>query len=167
VKLPAAFMAIGVYLAVVLASPASAHAEPVESNPAACTTASTADQLTVVFGEELAADGSSVTVLAVDTVVASAGPDLNDLDHKTITAALPVGLTGMVTVQWTSRSAADGDEDAGSYQFAIGDSVDMSSCGSGAGQSSSGSSFPYILVGITAVAIGGLVMVRRTVGAKA
>ncbi len=114
------------------------------------------------FTEELEIIGSTIEVFVDGALIASAGPDLADLDRTSIVAALPEGTSGVVEVEWTSVSAIDDDTTTGRYAFVVGGSIDGIECGDGSNEESgSGNTSLIIILGLTAVAVAGVVGVAR------
>lgn len=109
-------------LVVVLATagPAAAHAEPTIVAPEACSSVASADAVRVTTSEELDANGTRLDLVVDGGVVASAGIDLDDLDHRSIVIEVPPGVTGAVLVQGTLASASDGDTVDVSWGFGLG-----------------------------------------------
>ena len=79
-------------------------------------------------------------------MVLSAGLELTDLDHQRVVLAMPPGLSGQVDVEWTTRSATDGDDASGSYSFGIGSDFDAANCGNSSNEGQSSTSMPLILL---------------------
>jgi len=138
---------------VVSVGTASAHSEPVDVSPAACTVVDSVDQIVVNLSAEANVDGTLVTASVDGTVISSAGVDLSDIDHQRVVLDLPAGLSGRVEVQWSTLSAADGDEAAGAYAFGIGDGFDPTNCDNSSGDSSSSSSVPLVVLGAGSVLV--------------
>lgn len=121
----AALLVVLALVAVKTTAPVSGHAEPVQSDPPAGETiAETPDQLTVIFSEEVAAEGTELMVTAPDGSSADLGDstlDLDDLDRTTVTVGLQPDLEpGTYTVNWQSLSAEDDDRDEGNFTFNVG-----------------------------------------------
>jgi len=136
-----------------IAAPASAHAEPTIMSPEACSTVSSLSDIRIDFGSELAIGGSSITAYSGGTMIATAGPDLTDLDRKSINVMVPDGVSGKVDVEWATRSADDGEEASGSYSLYVGGDVDSSDCGLSEGSSSASSSSTLFITGLLAASI--------------
>ena len=103
---------------------ASAHAEPVSSTPEAGATIDAAPtNISVVFGQKLGSDGSSLTVTdasgnRVDT--GSTTLDANDTRRRTLLVSLKAGLgAGTYTVAWKTLSADDGETAEGRFTFTV------------------------------------------------
>lgn len=102
---------------------ALAHAELDRSLPEADAKLETAPaRIEIWFTEEIA-EGSRIEVTDAAGAAVHEGDaelDLMDPDRKHLTVALKAGLPGGVyTVTWTSKSAEDGDEESGSFQFTV------------------------------------------------
>ena len=101
----------------------SAHAELVRSDPEANATLPAAPpQVTAYFSQPLDAAGSRLDVTGADGTPVSQGDStiLAD-DNKAMQVALQPDLApGAYTVQWTTKSAEDGDEANGSFSFTVG-----------------------------------------------
>lgn len=112
---------------VVVASPqlhASAHAALDRSNPEADSTVAAAPhELELFFTQEIDDSGTEIRVLAADGSRVDNDDttlDLFDPDRKRVTVTLKDGLSaGVYTVEWTSLSAEDGEEDSGSFSFTV------------------------------------------------
>lgn len=103
-------------------SSASAHAKPVSSVPAMNSTVRTAPSDVVVhFGESLDMSGSNLVVTGPDGATVSQGAATQlASDIKALSVALQSNLgDGTYTVQWTSKSADDGDAANGSFTFTV------------------------------------------------
>jgi LPXTG-motif cell wall-anchored protein len=103
---------------------ASAHADLVSSTPADGSTMTAApSRVTAVFDEELASDGSTLTVVDAAGKRVDAGDgklDLDDLEHQTLIVSLKSGLgAGVYTVRWSAVSGDDGDTTSGSFSFTV------------------------------------------------
>lgn len=103
---------------------ASAHAEPVSSTPEAGSTIDTAPtSISVVFGQKLGTDGSSLAVTdaggtRVDTGNTTLDP--NDTRRRTLLVSLKAGLgAGTYTVAWKTLSADDGETAEGRFTFTV------------------------------------------------
>ncbi len=152
-------IAIGVVVA--SAVPVAAHADPVSMSPATCATVSEAREVQMDFTEELEVMGSRLEVYSDGTLIASAGPDLSDLDRVTMVAALPEGTHGVVEVEWTSVSALDDDAASGRYAFTVGETVEGVDCDSGDGEESGSNTSLVVILGLTAVVGAGIVGVAH------
>jgi LPXTG-motif cell wall-anchored protein len=111
-------------LALTLAGVASAHSNLVSSTPAAGATLATAPtKITLVFSEELSADGNLVTVTDAKGTQVDQGDttlDLNDPNRVTVTVSLKAGLgDGAYTVSWKNLSV-DGHSEEGTFNFSVG-----------------------------------------------
>ena len=109
----------------VRSQPVAGHAEPEISDPMAGSTVPEAPPSVIVtFSEEVAAEGTELTVIGPDGNRVDADDsalDLNDMDRKRVIVGLQPDLgPGTYEVAWTSLSAEDGDADAGSFTFNIG-----------------------------------------------
>lgn len=118
----ALILVIGLF---VRSRPVAGHAEVDVSDPMAGSTVPEAPPaVTVTFSEEVAADGTELTVLGPNGDRADQGDsalDLNDMDRKRVSVGLQPNLgQGTYTVMWTSVSAEDGDTDEGSFSFNLG-----------------------------------------------
>lgn len=119
-------MTVALALALLVTNqPAAGHAEPETSNPPAGTTVPEApDIVTVVFSEEVAAEGTELTVTGPDGNRVDRGDsmlDLYDMERRTVTVGLQPDLgPGTYTVTWRSTSASDDDRDEGSFTFSVG-----------------------------------------------
>jgi len=133
--------------------PAAAHAEPVDASPAACTTVDSVDQIIIDLSTEADVEGTLVTASIDGSVVSSAGVDLTDIDHQRIVLAMPPGLSGQVDVEWSTRSADDGDEASGSYAFGIGSGIDTAGCGNSSNEESSSTSMPLVVLAAGSVLV--------------
>lgn len=116
--------AVAALLVLALAGTASAHADLVSSDPKAGSLIPVApEKITLVFSEELNADGNTIVVTdgsgaRVDND--DAALDLNDASRATVVATLKSGLVdGAYTVEWTN-SSADGHSEEGSFSFTVG-----------------------------------------------
>jgi methionine-rich copper-binding protein CopC len=101
---------------------AGAHAQPVRSEPAADARIDSApSHVTIYFSELLEAAGSSINVIdASGTTVSTGSAQVLAEDNTALRVALRSGLgSGQYTVQWQSRSAADGDDANGSFGFTV------------------------------------------------
>jgi LPXTG-motif cell wall-anchored protein len=111
-----------------------AHAEIVGSNPAAGATLDAAPTtVTAVFSQSLGPDGSTMTVVEADGTRVDLGDaklDPSDVERKTMVVSLKPGLSaGTYTVNWTTLSADDGEETAGSFTFTISQAGDDTGSG--------------------------------------
>jgi len=143
------FLALAASMPVALmvsVGPAAAHAEPVDSSPAACTNVESVDQIIINLSAEAAVEGTLVTASVGGAVVSSAGVDLTDINHQRIVLAMPSGQSGQVDVEWTTLSADDGDEASGSYAFGIGSGFDTANCGNASNDSPSSTSVPLVVL---------------------
>lgn len=118
-----AFAAATIILALVAGGSISAHAELDRSLPeAGSTVTETPKRVEIWFTQEIS-EGSTIEVKAAagDIVhVGAAELDLLDPDRKHLTIGLKAELpSGAYTVTWTSKSAEDGDEESGSFQFTV------------------------------------------------
>lgn len=97
-----------------LASPAAAHADLVDSSSSTCSVVESGDELRLAFTEELAST-SSLTVTADGREVARAGVDLDKLDRREMAVVVPAGVAGQIDVQWVATSAIDDDRTSGRF----------------------------------------------------
>ncbi len=102
----------------------AAHAEYESSVPAAgATLASAPDKVTIVFSEELSAEGNSISVKDSTGAVVDLGDttvDRNDANRKTLVVSLKAGLAnGTYTVSWKNNSD-DGHSEEGDFSFVVG-----------------------------------------------
>lgn len=123
-------VAVSVTIALAVASlapsqPAAGHAAPETSDPPAGATVPEAPgTIAVIFSEEVAAEGTDLTVIGPDGNRVDQGDstlDLNDMTRQRV----PVGLQpdlgpGTYTLMWRSLSAEDGDTNEGSFTFSVG-----------------------------------------------
>ncbi|MGI8643246.1 MAG: copper resistance CopC family protein [Thermomicrobiales bacterium] len=123
---PVAALLVAVALtAVITILPASGHAEPVQSDPPAdATVAEAPARINIRFSEEVAVEGTELTVVAPDGSSADLGDttiDLDDMERRTVTVGLQPDLEpGTYIVTWQTRSAADDDREEGSFIFNVG-----------------------------------------------
>lgn len=111
-------------LALAAVGSTSAHADLVSSTPADGARLDEAPaQVTLVFSEELLADGNVITVTDATGAQVDRGDttlDLNDPKRVTLFVTLRSGLgAGAYTVSWKNASA-DGHSEEGSFGFTIG-----------------------------------------------
>lgn len=101
-----------------IASPAFANAELVQSTPAADTAVAAPKLIRLTFSEKLAPAFSGLALSMGDGMVASTRTSLSD-DGKTLTAR-PTSpfMSGKWTLSWHAMSA-DGHKSEGSYNFTI------------------------------------------------
>jgi len=110
---------------VLLATAAAAHTTTVvKSDPAdGAVVARSPARVTAQFNEELDTKQSTMRVVDAGGKQVSEGNgkvDLDDPDHKTMIATLPVALAnGAYTVQWRAL-LTDGDASNGTFQFIVG-----------------------------------------------
>ncbi len=152
---------LAVTLVAATAIPASAHADPVLVTPAACAEVDSISEVRIEFSEELNINASSLNVLVDGELVASTGPDLNDLDRVTMVAAVPAGISGVVEVEWTSTSVLDDDAVSGRYAFAVGGTTEGVDCGASEPEASGSSMSTMVILGLSAMVLVGLVGVAR------
>ena len=101
---------------------ALAHAKLVTSTPAAGAKLTKAPAtVTINFSEEISEKDSNFTVAdAKGATVGTGKLDLNDLDHKTLTATLKTGLgDGIYTVAWKTVTPDDGGISEGKFTFGV------------------------------------------------
>lgn len=113
---------LALLLALGLAGRALAHAKLESSNPAAGAKLTAAPaSVTLKFDEEISEQESSFSVTnASKTVVGTGKLDLNDLDHKTLTAALASGLgDGVYIVTWKTVATDDNGVSQGTFSFGV------------------------------------------------
>lgn len=111
---------------------ASAHAEPERSSPSADGVVPDAPfTVETWFTEEVDGEATSLTVTGPDGMRVDnqdSRLDLNDPERKHVTVTLQPGLgEGTYTVNWTSRSAEDGDTASGFFTFTVGEAVPVAS----------------------------------------
>ncbi|MBX5490994.1 MAG: copper resistance protein CopC [Chloroflexi bacterium] len=103
---------------------AAAHATPTRAEPGMETVTPTAPtELKVWFSEELAPQGSMLTVVDSTGTRVDRGDtrvDLNDPDRKLLIVSLNPLPDGVYTVNWHSVSRDDGHEANGSFRFGVG-----------------------------------------------
>ena len=130
-------LVLGVAPMVLMAGPASAHAELESSDPAAGVVLDQAPtQVTIVFTEPPDLAFSSVTVLNAGGQEMQSGPAVAGDAPRSLSVPLPPDLPdGVYTVSWTVVSSADGHPSAGSFAFGVG--VDPASVGPAQTQQSS------------------------------
>ncbi len=116
-------LAVVAVIVTVLASPADAHAKLVRADPAPKSVVTVAPKVVrLVFNEELAPKGSTVTVVDARGRRVDDGRgrlDLDDLDRKSIVAGLKPVAKGAYTVKWVAVSADDRFVARGTYRFTI------------------------------------------------
>ena len=117
-------LALALALTVALAGTALAHAKLSSSMPAAGAKLTAAPaKVALVFSEEVS-DKVAETYLTVadakGTNIASGKLDTADVDHKTLSAALPGGLgDGVYTVTWRATTPDDGGITIGKFSFGV------------------------------------------------
>lgn len=114
--------ALALLLALGLAGQALAHAKLASSTPAAGVKLTAAPaSVTLKFDEEISEQESHFSVTnASKTVVGTGKLDLNDLDHKTLTAALASGLgDGVYVVTWKTVTTDDNGVSQGTFIFGV------------------------------------------------
>jgi methionine-rich copper-binding protein CopC len=119
---------IGLLLALALSlgllGTALAHAKLVSSLPAAGAKLTAAPaKVTLVFSEEISADEADSFFSVADekgAEVARGKLDNTDVDHKTLSGALPSGLAdGVYTVTWQTITEDDNGKSTGSLTFGV------------------------------------------------
>lgn len=112
---------VGAGLAAV-AGPASAHADLVVSEPAACDVSAQVVTVDLRFDEPLVADSSDVTLLDGDGDVLATSGTVTDALVEGKLAVVPPGPlpTGDYEVVWRTTSARDGDTSEGRFGFTVG-----------------------------------------------
>jgi len=100
---------------------AMAHANLVSSVPAAGATVAAPTEVVITFSELLDPAGSSIVVMdSAGATVSEGTATVLANDNTTMRVALRTGLAaGQYTVQWNSRSAADGDDAQGDFTFTL------------------------------------------------
>jgi copper resistance protein C len=102
---------------------ASAHAELESSEPAESATVPPPERVVATFTQEVAEEGSVMSVFnqdgeQVDT--GDGGLDLDNLDRNVMTVSLQPDLpAGTYDVKWTTASVDDGDVHSGSFSFTV------------------------------------------------
>jgi len=158
----AIFVAAVFAVVLAFASPAGAHAEVSTLTPAACTNSQPGESIRIVFSEELVADSSSIELVADGVVIATAGIDLTDLEHRTLEMFTPSTASGPFIVNWTAHSALDDDITAGTYGLTAGPGDIADGCAASSSENNDSSSIPFALIGaLTALGAGGLVLLSR------
>lgn len=105
--------------AAALASPALAHAELVNSSPAADAAVPAPSELRLDFSEALELAFTTVTITGPDGVAVETGPlALDPADPSMLIVPLPAAAAGVVDVVWKAV-AADGHKLEGGYSFTI------------------------------------------------
>ena len=130
-------------------------------------------EVVLVFAEELTEEGSSLQVYnAAGTAIqiSGGGVDLNDPQHATLRAGLPVLAEGVYQVKW-SIVLTDGDGSSGSYHFGVGKVVVPSQAAeesgaapaeAAAGQSQSGlPTALWIVLVVLLVGAGGVILLLK------
>jgi len=116
-------LAVVAVIVTVLASPADAHAKLVRADPAPKSVVTVAPKVVrLVFNEELAPKGSTVTVVDTRGRRVDDGKgrlDLDDLDRKSIIVGLKPLAKGRYTVKWVAVSADDRFVARGTFSFTI------------------------------------------------
>jgi copper transport protein len=97
--------------------------EPVAATPApGAVLDQSPAQVRLVFTEEISENGSALQVFNAQNEqvdLGNGGIDLNDPEHKVLTAGLPELPQGVYRVEW-KIVLSDGDDTAGQYSFGIG-----------------------------------------------
>lgn len=111
-------------LALAFGGPVSAHSDLVSSTPADGATVATAPaRVTLVFSEELKAEGNLITVTDAGGAQVDAGDtalDTSDPKRVTVTVSLKRGLgNGVYMVAWKNASV-DGHAEEGTLSFTVG-----------------------------------------------
>ncbi|MGH7419801.1 MAG: copper resistance CopC family protein [Candidatus Rokuibacteriota bacterium] len=116
-------LAVVAVIATVSASRADAHAKLVRADPAPkSVVAATPKIVRLLFNEELAPKGSTVTVIDARGRRVDDGKgrlDLDDLDRRSIIAGLKPLAKGAYTVKWVAVSADDRFVARGTFRFTI------------------------------------------------
>jgi methionine-rich copper-binding protein CopC len=164
ILLPLALL-LALLLQAVFVGHVSAHSELVDSQPADGAHLDQApERVVATFSEELDSSLSSLLVEDVQgTQVDSGngGVDLNDLDHLTMVASLPLLPTGTYTVRWDAVSAEDGDDTEGAFTFTIGSGAVARESAAQPADSSSGLVIGAIVVGVLLLLTIGVIYARR------
>jgi methionine-rich copper-binding protein CopC len=126
-------------LALTLVGVASAHANLVSSTPADGANLDAApEKITLVFSEELKADGNLITVTDAAGKQVDAGDtalDLSDANRVTLTVSLQSGLgDGAYTIAWKNAST-DGHSEEGTLAFTVGSAAPATLPATGAEES--------------------------------
>ncbi len=132
---------------------AMAHANPVSSVPAAGATVAAPTEVVITFSELLDPAGSSIMVMDSAGAAVSEGTAtvLAD-DNTTMRVALRTGLAaGQYTVQWKSRSAADGDDAQGEFTFTVGAAEAAPATTSRLPNTGGGTGTQFALIGLSAM----------------
>lgn len=132
-------------LLAIIATPAGAHSELEYSDPVRCEVVTTIDRVVLGFGQELATDTSTFSIVDESgRTVAIGGLDLNDLDRKTLHSVLagPLAL-GTYNIDYVAVNVLDGDALSGSIPFVVGNpSVGNPSVDTGASDGCPGAATP-------------------------
>lgn len=150
----------------------AAHAPLDSSTPKAGENLDTAPtEVTLAFGGELDADGSSFTVKAADgTEVGTGSLDLTVADRNVLTGKVTISDPGVYTVDWTSKSI-DGAVLNGTFSFGF--KTDAAIPGATGGEDHDGGHEapntalpapqpPLLLIGGLLLAAAGVQILRRT-----
>ncbi len=145
-------------LALTLVGVASAHADLVSSDPADGATLDAApEKITLVFSEELKADGNLITVTDAAGKQVDAGDttlDLSDAKRVTLTVSLQSGLgDGAYTIAWKNAST-DGHSEEGSLAFTVGSAAAAPATLPATGAEESLPGAALLLLAATLVALG-------------
>jgi len=118
-KKAAVALSIGVFSLSVAFSPAMAHAQLLQSAPAADSTVAAPKTIKLTFSEKLASASSGISLSMVDGMVVSTKTSLSD-DGKTFTAR-PTSpfMAGKWTLTWHATAVDDGHKTEGSYSFTV------------------------------------------------
>jgi copper transport protein len=126
VKKPTAIIALAFALTLVaaLTGTAFAHAKLASSVPAAgAKLASAPAKVTLVFDEEVSDKADETFFKVADASgkeIAAGKLDNTDIDHKTLSGALPSGLgNGVYTVTWKAVTPDDGGVSTGKFSFGV------------------------------------------------
>ncbi|NNJ11272.1 copper resistance protein CopC [Chloroflexales bacterium ZM16-3] len=142
------------------AETASAHSELVSSNPKdGASLAAAPTKITLIFSEELQADGNLITVTDAGGAQVDNGDttlDLNDPNRVTLTASLKGGLgAGTYTISWKNLSA-DGHNQEGSLSFSVAAATATTAVGpTSVPATGAGDSMPRAAILLSALLLGG------------
>ena len=142
---------------------AMAHANPVSSVPAAGATVAAPTEVVITFSELLDPAGSSIVVMDSAGATASEGTaTVLANDNTTMRVVLRTGLAaGQYTVQWKSRSAADGDDAQGEFTFTVGATETVPATTSRLPDTSGGTGTQLVLIGLAAMLMAAGLGLRR------
>ena len=140
-----------------------AHANPVSSVPAAGATVAAPTEVVITFSELLDPAGSSIVVMDSAGATASEGTaTVLANDNTTMRVVLRTGLAaGQYTVQWKSRSAADGDDAQGEFTFTVGATETVPATTSRLPDTGGGTGTQLVLIGLAAMLMAAGLGLRR------